>query len=685
MPEQDSSSALFESATEATTLDYGHGRTGPAEVTRLRVLGRGRAANAILVDLRTPEGSRKVVEKHFDPAGLTRGVYKLFFGAPFPYGINQDSALACLYRRHVAGALLAAEEGYRVAEALYVRRCQAGHWVLGTEWIEGRPVAPPKPREGPEGGGAPGEMHGLLRQMRAMEKCLIRSGLVGSGWQVATAAIVSTANLLRDGGGRFVCVDLESGIPAVLAPRYVMLALAGQPFPMFDDLDEKRLRKYLDAHRDRLRATLGDDGVERLDVSAERLIHHSRLWKRTEMAPGRHRSALLFDRDLRNTVRTALADRWRDERRLDEAAAARLSRSRLLFLHPLVMLGMVPTPVGKLFHRLAGNRAFRARFFRALVHPGVLDAEIRVYQKRRAAVFLREQRIPARGIDRLTHGLISLFPFLVHNTCAAILPPRFHRYLSDWGELGAAMKFAVLALFSERIQEHLAYSFVEGAARKWKGLGRLDEAGREALIGEIRGREASEYARGLGMHLALKFFEPVTSGLKAIGVGMLLVSPYNPVGWALIVNTSFFRVMITTYRWFRGRGTGTSYAVAFVISPIPIFGTLAFPFQFYHRRPWLGRFLIRSSMSTVAGAIPIYGGTATRLEHGMVRLATPLTAIVATIIWPLKWLGRRGPSAVAGDHDAPPPSRGGPLGSQIDSAIEWMSRTEDRPDPCLRA
>ena len=75
MPEQDSSSALFESATEATTLDYGHGRTGPAEVTRLRVLGRGRAANAILVDLCTPEGSRKVVEKHFDPAGLTRGVY----------------------------------------------------------------------------------------------------------------------------------------------------------------------------------------------------------------------------------------------------------------------------------------------------------------------------------------------------------------------------------------------------------------------------------------------------------------------------------------------------------------------------------------------------------------------------------------------------------------------------------
>ncbi len=224
---------------------------------------------------------------------------------------------------------------------------------------------------------------------------------------------------------------------------------------------------------------------------------------------------------------------------------------------------------------------------------------------------------------------------------------------------------------------------VESATRRWKGLGRLDEAGREALIHEIRGREASEYARGLGMHLALKFFEPVTSGLKVIGLGMLAVEPYNPVGWALIVNTSIFRFLITSYRWIRGRGTGTSYAVAFVISPIPVFGTLAFPFQFYHRRPWLGRFLIRSSMSSLASAIPVYGGTATRLEHGMVRLATPLTAIVAPIIWPLKWLGRGRPAA-AGAHDAPPPSRGGLLAAQIDRAIEWMSRTDERADPCVR-
>jgi hypothetical protein len=69
----------------------------------------------------------------------------------------------------------------------------------------------------------------------------------------------------------------------------------------------------------------------------------------------------------------------------------------------------------------------------------------------------------------------------------------------------------------------------------------------------------------------------------------------------------------------------------------------------------------------------------------MVRLATPLTAIVAAIIWPLKWLGRRRPSGQADGPEAVPPSRGGVLAPQIDRAIEWLSRTEERPDPCARA
>ncbi|MFH1264072.1 MAG: hypothetical protein V1495_11595 [Pseudomonadota bacterium] len=667
---------------EKTVLDDGSGRPISAAVRRLRVLGRGRAANAVLVDLETPEGVRKVVEKHFVPAGLTRGIYKAFFGAPFPYGTNRDAALACLHRRRVAGALLQAEEKCRVAEALYVRQCSGGHWVLGTEWIQGRSVAPPKPEEGPEKGSEPGEMSGLLHQMRRMEQCLLRSGLIGSGWQVATAAIVSTANLLRTPEGEFVCIDLESGIPAVLAPRYLWMSLSGAPFPMFDDLDEKKLLNYLDLHREDLRKTLGPDGITAFEASTKQLIHHTHRWKQTELAPGRHRFRLLTDRDLRDTVRSAFAERWREEGRLDDDASEHFRESRFLFLHPLFVSGMIPTRFGKLFHRLIGNRPFRARFLHTLLHLGVLDAELRAYQLRRTELFLRERRIPASGIDRLKNGLRSLFPFLLNDFVAGILPARFHRYLSDWSELGAALKLAILALFSERIQEHLAYSFVEHATAKWKGLGRLDDSGRETLIREIRGGEAPEYARGFGTHLALKFFEPVTSGIKVVGVGLLATNPWNPLGYILIVNTSVFRVIVVTYRWLRRQDRKTSYAVAFAISPIPIFGTLAFPFQFYHRRPWLGRFLIRSSMSSLAGRIPIYGGSGTRLEHALVRFSTPLTALVAAIIWPLKWLDRQTEAERMQGLARVPNAEGGRSSPSIERALTWFDRPEEVLDLC---
>ncbi|MFH1018575.1 MAG: hypothetical protein V1798_10415 [Pseudomonadota bacterium] len=752
MPEQGVFSFAGSPRVEETTLDFGLGRSGRGLVTRLKILGRGRAANAVLVELHTPEGRRKVVEKHFVPAGLTRGIYKAFFGAPFPYGVNRDAALACLYRRHVAEALLEAEERCRVAKALYVRQCAGGHWVLGTEWIQGRPVAPPKPRGGPEGGGEPGEMRGLLRQMKAMEKCLLRSGLIGSGWQVATAALVSTANLLRTQGREFVLVDLESGIPAVLAPRYLFMSLTGKPFPMFDDVDEQRLTTYLHTHRDRLREKLGDNEMAALESSAERLVHHSRLWKKTEPAPGRHRTRLLTDRDLRSTIRSSLADRWLAEDRLDAAAAERLRGSRLLFLHPLILgtafvaglvaiaafcvalsagiavvapvrtvagkllgvlagattgirfwsallvgvlagitvggglwsalLTLFPASLANLFLRLAGHRQFRARVARALLNPGILDAELRAYQARRANVFLRERRIPAVGIDRLTGGIKSLFAFAVQDTAARIFPARIHRYLADWRELGTAIQVAVLALFSERIQEHLAYSFVEHATHRWSGLGRLDEAGGEALIGDIKGGEAPEYARGFGTHLAVKFFEPITQLIRAVGVGILVTSPWNPLGYILFDNTGVFRLLITTYRWLRREDRKTSYAVAFVLSPIPFFGTLAFPFQFYHRRPWLGRFLARHSMSRLAGAVPIYGGTGTRVEHWMVRLATPLTAVVIAIIWPLKWLDRPGPVVQGDRSEAPLPRKREWLAPQIDRALEWLARTEEAPDLC---
>ena len=74
-----------------TRIELGHGRSETLQLRILGRLGRGRAAQALLV--RTDDG-REIVEKHFDPTGLTRAIYTACFGAPFAYDSDRDAALA---------------------------------------------------------------------------------------------------------------------------------------------------------------------------------------------------------------------------------------------------------------------------------------------------------------------------------------------------------------------------------------------------------------------------------------------------------------------------------------------------------------------------------------------------------------------------------------------------------------
>ncbi len=69
------------------------------------------------------------------------------------------------------------------------------------------------------------------------------------------------------------------------------------------------------------------------------------------------------------------------------------------------------------------------------------------------------------------------------------------------------------------------------------------------------------------------------------------------------------------------------------------------------------------------------------MEHALVRFSTPLTAIVAGIIWPLKWLDRGAGSVQDGGRPLPQTKREW-LAPQIDHALSWLTRTEEPEDLC---
>ena len=119
--------------------------TAPESIRILQTLGRGRAAQARLVEATFGDGRCvRCVEKVFAPGLLTRLIYRIGFQAPFAYQTSFDAIAASFYRRRVAGAALAATDlDADVAMPLYVRYDDdMSAWVLAATWIDGRGVKP---------------------------------------------------------------------------------------------------------------------------------------------------------------------------------------------------------------------------------------------------------------------------------------------------------------------------------------------------------------------------------------------------------------------------------------------------------------------------------------------------------------------------------------------------------------
>src|SRR5262245_22334769 len=136
-------------AAELSQPDLGliHTHQGlvPQGVRTIKVLGRGRAAEARLVSIILQGGEERLcVEKVFRPGLLTRAIYRIAFQAPFAYQTCEHAILASFYRRRVAGAIaLAMKAGARVAEPYYVRwDAKTQSFVLACEYIRGRGILP---------------------------------------------------------------------------------------------------------------------------------------------------------------------------------------------------------------------------------------------------------------------------------------------------------------------------------------------------------------------------------------------------------------------------------------------------------------------------------------------------------------------------------------------------------------
>jgi hypothetical protein len=600
----------------------------------LRTLGQGRAARAQLVESTMADGRViTCVEKVFAPGLLTRLIYRLSFQSPFAYQSNSDAIKACYYRRRVAAAIFASsDDDVDIAMPIYVRYDTSHRaWVLAARWVDGRGIKPAAAdaarirrwfkstadkREVALPDAEP-EIDQLVALMHNVEATLGRSGLVGSGWQVAPRAMVSTANLLRS-DDRYTVIDLESGIPAVLVPHYVFSGLCRGALPPFDDLDADMLRQWLLQNDRRLTLRLGADGKDRLRDDVEALITHTERWKNSELA--------IFRRPWRHLTRRGAAQyqaecirRWRQEGVVDPSTAMSLP-SRPLKARMIWWAGVLPWKSGRFCAKVVGNREFRGEVGQWLWNREVRDAKWRQAIEQQGQRWIESGRLPpGKQLTKLS--------WLMHGGLRVVTPAALHRRIVDPLALRNVLTAMMLVLFCPRYQSWLGGQQTEKAIDQWQASHRITADQADRLRNDLCGSEVLAYARGFAGHLALKTLAPVIVPAK---VGGLAAFAASGNAWFLLplLSTPALRTLITLASAWGTRKQHIPHGEALVTGWLPIIGSVAFPLQMFSTRPRLSTFLIRDVASKLGRRMPVYGGADSRTELAMIRLTDFLIEVM---------------------------------------------------------
>jgi hypothetical protein len=568
----------------------------------IKTLGRGRGARVDL--MRDQRSNRLIAEKVFGfGRGLslliTKTLYRLCYQAPFAYRATASAVWAAYYRRKALRLLTEYWFGVPcVADALYVRwDAESKAFVLGTDYIAGhgprlsppdpylvqrwlrRRSLPPRPTD---------DMDTLVAFMEQLRSHLQESGFTGTQWQIDRRTLVATANCLHD-GDKWVVVDLESGVPAVTMPQYLLQGLRMGRLPLFDDTEFTTLWSYVARHEEALSQRLGPERLRDLRHVIKELDAHERLWKTGEIALLREPRRWARPENRAHIRRQAL-DRWLQEGRISPESARLLEASTLRFLGHWAFGRMVSW--ARHGARFVRDQDYRvtvvAPHIAAWVAAGRLHADT-------GAELLRNPRL-------LPLGMLAL---------SAMLPAPIIRFFRDPQYRAVTVRQAYRMLVDGRYQLFLAQQFINRRIEAWESAQRLTPAEAEMLRQTVATPSAQEYVRGVGVHLALKAFLPsLLLDPLFVGAAVTMGSLY-PL--ALILIRSLAITAYTATRWIKR--PDLRFGTALAVGLVPKFAILAYPSQLFTVHPELASFLLRDFASRLGEWLPVYGGRHTLTEH----------------------------------------------------------------------
>jgi undecaprenyl-diphosphatase len=262
------------------------------------------------------------VLKIYNPGFVPRFLYWLSFQAPFGYQYNRLALEAAVLRRRLAGELTAYWYGENlVTPALGVEEV-GGHLALVSAFVAGC---------------EPHDHHHARAFLFDLAARFDAAGL--PTWQIDPRQPRSLGNLIETAPGRYVVIDLESGVVSPLAsPRAWWRAIRRSLVPFYDDVYFDITKAYLAREAPAILAARGDAFLERLEATvaeaeaAATAWHRSepRFWSRAMHAlwsagtlPRRARAAMATGRERAEAWLEAAIDGWAAESRLTPAEAER--------------------------------------------------------------------------------------------------------------------------------------------------------------------------------------------------------------------------------------------------------------------------------------------------------------------------------------------------------------------------
>lgn len=277
--------------------DHEYSPTDPAEPGD-RELGRGRSG---VVYRSRDELGRLVARKVFGSGGVTKVVQYVFSGAPNPYMWCESAVRSAVLRRRILATLVPLWFGskLRVARAYDYRwNATSRAFEIRCELIQGRHVALHHPYTSSKNCEMRDAVHNVMIPLQAR---LAEAGFDGLVWQAGRGNPVALNNFMceecdEEGGRRWVWIDLESGVPALVPINPVDLLLFYLPKsvqhgrPLFDDVDIRKLRAYVVDHRKELGDKLSRESVEQLESDIDALEHSQREWK----SLARYRRSIMY-------------------------------------------------------------------------------------------------------------------------------------------------------------------------------------------------------------------------------------------------------------------------------------------------------------------------------------------------------------------------------------------------------